>query len=181
MLTILISRELYKSNNDYRRIKKSFETIMKELQYTKLENGRLAAKVDVLQLKHSELVKIFPEILDEIHNLGIKAKRVEYYSETVIKQENTITSRLKDSILTDSSHIQHFKYNDDYYKIKGEIKQDTVKLNIVSNDSLIQIVYRGKRKKPWLWIFSPRPLEQTIYSKNPNSKIQYQKTIKLSK
>ena len=48
-------------------------------------------------------------------------------------------------------------------------------------DSLIQVVYRGKRKQPWLWLFSPRPLEQLIYNKNPNSKISYQKTIKLSK
>ena len=179
--SIILGGELYKAKDNYKRIKRSFASSSQDLQYTKLENGKLAAKVDVLQLKHSELNKIFPEILNEIRNLNIKSKRVEYYSETIIKHEHNISSELKDSLLPDSNHIQYFDYKDEYYKVKGEIKHDSVRMNIISSDSLIQVVYRGKRIRPWLWFFSPRPLEQLIYSKNPNSKISYQKTIKLSK
>lgn len=181
IVSIFLGKELYKANDNYKRIKKSFAVSFQDLQYSKLENGKLVAKIDVLQLKHTELRKIYPEILNEIRNLDIKSKRVEYFSETIIKHEHNIVSKLKDSLLLDSNHIQYFDYVDDYYKVKGEIKHDSVKMNIASTDSLIQLVYRGKRIKPWLWIFSPRPLEQVIYSKNPNSKISYQKTIKLSK
>jgi len=48
---------------------------------------------------------------------------------------------------------------------------DTQRVVIASVDSLLQVVYRGERIHPWLWIFSKRKLQQAISSKNPNSRI----------
>jgi len=179
MITVFMGRELWKSQRNYSRIKKSFVASSKKLEFTELENGRLAAKVDVLQLKHTELKKIFPQILLEIQNLKIKSKRIEYFSETVIHHQKDIVEKLSDSLLSDSNTVKAFDYKDEFYSVKGEIQSDSIRLNINSIDSIIQVVHRVKRKRPWLWFFSTRPLIQTIYSKNPNSQIQYSKVIKV--
>ena len=72
-----------------------------------------------------------------------------------------------------------FNYHDEFYTMSGIAVGDTQKVNIQSRDSLIQVVYRGKRYKPWLWIFSRRRLEQVVGSKNKNCRVEYSKTIKV--
>ena len=70
-----------------------------------------------------------------------------------------------------------------FYNIEGIAIGSTQNVSIQSTDSLMQVVYKGKRKKPYLWFFSKRQLEQVITNKNPNSKlecIKFAALIKLS-
>jgi len=76
-----------------------------------------AAKNDVMQLQYNELKKIYPEIIAEIHNLKIKPQRVESYSETVIHQNKTITTLLRDSIIFDTVPVRVFNYHDEFYTV----------------------------------------------------------------
>ena len=181
MVSIWLTKELVQAKNNYRRVNQSFADSQKEIKYIRTINGNLAAKVDVLQFRNTEIEKIYPEILEEIKNLRIKSRLATQFSETVLHNKITISAELKDSILEDSSTVKSFDYKDEFYDIKGQIINDSIQLDINSCDSIIQVVYKGKRKRPWLWFFSKRQIKQVIYSKNPKSEIHYSKIIQITK
>jgi hypothetical protein len=169
----------YKEKRERERITESFKASEEKLTYFKTQNGQLAAKNHVLQLRYNEVQQIFPVILSELHNLDIKPRHFTQYSETVVKQEKEIVTRLKDSLICDTIHAKVFNYQDSFYSVKGIAVGDSQKVHITSLDSLIQVVYKGKRTHPWMWFLSRRRLEQGITSKNPNSTILYNKTIQI--
>ncbi len=181
MVSIWLAKELVQTKHNYNRINQSFADSKKELINFKAVNGKLATKVDVLQFRNTEIENIYPKILEELKNLRIKNRMATQFSETIMEHELAISTNLKDSIIEDSIKVHNFDYKDEYYEVKGQIINDSIHLNINSCDSIIQVVYKGKRKRPWLWIFSKRQLEQVIYSKNPNSKISYSRIIQITK
>lgn len=177
-----ITGRMYKAEHDNRiRLEQSFIAANQDVQYYKSRNGELVAKVDVLQLKYNELKEIYPEIIAEIRNLKIRPSRVDQYSETVIHTQKDIVTTLRDSIIYDTIPVKVFNYSDEFYTISGIAVNDTQRVHIESRDSLIQVVYKGERIKPWLWIFSKRKLQQVVSCKNPNCKIEYTKIINIKK
>ena len=78
-------------------------------------------------------------------------------------------------------HVRVFSYKDQWYTIKGQAIGDTQHVQIQNTDTLVQVVYKGQRVKPWLWIFSPRKLEQRVSVSNPNANIKYAQVIQIQK
>ena len=171
----------YKEKKDKDRLEKSFVAANEMIKYYKAKNGDLVAKTSVLQLKYKEVKQIYPELIAQIKNLDIKPKLVTQYTETVIKQEKEILTKLKDSIVNDTIRAKVFDYKDSFYTVKGIAIGDTQKVHISSVDSIIQVVYKGERYHPWLWVFSKRKLQQVISCKNPNNTILYNQTIQIAK
>lgn len=177
-----VTGRMYKAEHDSRiRLEQSFFAANQDVQYYKSRNGELVAKVDALQLKYNELKEIYPEIIAEISNLKIRPGRVDQYSETAIHTQKDIVTTLRDSIIYDTIPVKIFNYSDEFYTISGIAVNDTQRVHLESRDSLIQVVYKGERIKPWLWIFSKRKLQQVVSCKNPNSKIEYTKIINIKK
>jgi hypothetical protein len=167
----------FNERKEKNRLEDSWKAANQQIVYFNAKNGNLAAKNDVLQLKYKELKEIYPKIISEIKNLRVNPRRVEHYSETVVHQQKDIVTTLRDSLIFDTVHVRVFNYKDEFYTIKGIAVGDTQKVHIESRDSLIQVVFKGERYKPWLWIFSRRKLQQVVSSKNPNSKIEYSRSI----
>lgn len=153
----------------------------KSIHYYQSRLGETVAQQPVLQLKKQETAELFPRIIDELKNLKIKLNKTLNYSETAIQTEKNIITSIKDSTVNDTVHVKYFYYQDAYYTINGIVQNDTQKVNIQSRDSVIQVVYKGKRQIPYLWFFSKRKLEQVIQAKNPASTITYSKYIQIVK
>lgn len=171
----------FQERRERNRITESFKASRDSLTYYRTQNGKLAARNQTLQLKYNELQQIFPEVMEEIRNLSIKPRLVNQFTETVVKQEKEIITHIKDSIIHDTLVAKVFNYQDDFYSVKGIAVGDSQRVSISSTDSLIQVVYKGERMRPWLWFLSKRKMEQVISSKNPNSKIVYNRTIQIIK
>lgn len=163
------------------RLTQDFKAINGKLEYFTTQNGTIAARNQALQVKVNELSTVFPKAETELQNLDVKPKRLESYSESAMAQDKEIHTTIRDSVLKDSVHARSFSFHDDFYTIKGIAIGDSELLKIHSVDTIIQVVYHGKRIRPWLWIFSPRTLEQVISAKNPNTKIIFNKTIQIVK
>jgi hypothetical protein len=58
---------------------------------------------------------------------------------------------------------------------------DSQRLQIHSTDTLTQVVFKGERIRPWLWVFSPRKLQQRVSVSNPNATIKYSQFIQIQK
>jgi len=170
-----------KEKKDNNRLSKNISSLNENLTYYKSRNGHLVGKNSVLVFRLSEFKSSFSDLAEQIEDLRINVNRISSVSNTVIESEKHITTTLKDSIINDTIIAKTFRYNDAFYDIKGLAIGSTQTVTIQSTDSILQVVYKGKRRKPYLWFLSKRQLEQVITNKNPNSKITYSKHIEITK
>lgn len=155
--------------------------LQKNLAITELKtlNGSTAYQTQVLQLRLNELSALFPELISEIKNLKVKPARAQSVAVTSYASEKHITTELRDSLIYDTIPVKVFNYSDQWYTIAGIAEQNKQNVSIQMQDTLVQVVFKGERIKPWLWIFSPRKLQQRVSLKNPNSRITYTQFIEL--
>ena len=179
--TFGFARQYFRERKDKNRIETNFEIAESSVRIYRLKNGQLASQNQVMRLHYDELAAIYPKILEEVKNIEIRPKYLTQYSETVVNQEKEIRTNLRDSIILDTIHARVFNYEDQFYSVKGIAVGDSQKVSIHSRDSIIQVIYRGKRIHPWMWILSKRQTEQVITCKNPANTILYNKTIQISK
>lgn len=176
---------LWKSNQrfhaDNKRLSANLQAMGTELTLVKTKSGQLAAQSDLLVLQTKELKKLFPKEVKQIENLGVKVNKTAQYSTTVVETKTNVLTTLRDSIVLDTVHVSVFDYQNQWYKIRGVIEKDTQRLVIKSTDTLTQVLYLGERQKPWLWVFSPRKIQQRVSVSNPNATIKYSQTIQIQK
>ena len=176
---------LYKSNQrlhaDNKRLSSNIKTLGAELVLVKTKSGKLAAQTDLLVLQTSELKKLFPKEVKQIESLGVGVSKTTQFTTTVVETKTNVITTLRDSLILDTIKVRVFNYHDQWYQIQGISEKDTQRLEIKSTDTLTQLVYRGERIKPWLWVFSPRKLQQRVTVSNPNATIKYSQTIQIQK
>mgnify|MGYP000671018678 CR=1 FL=1 len=128
-----------------------------------------------------ELKELFPVQAKSVTDMGVKLNRATQVSNTVIETQKNIITVVRDSIFHDTVRVKVFSYKDQWYQISGIGNDKTQQLSIFSTDTLTQVVFKGERIKPWLWIFSPRKLQQRVSVSNPNSTIKYSNLIQIQK
>jgi len=185
---VLYSREKANSTRLESNIRWGYEQGFNIVDTYRAKNGQLVARNNVLELTSKELRNgIAQDVIAELSNLGIKPKYVTNFSETVIKHEKEIVAKLRDSVVFDTVPVSCFYYSDRWNEVSGYSMGDTQHIKISSVDSLIQVIYKGSRynskgkKRPGIFFWLPRKLEQVVTSCNPSSKIVYSKTISVTK
>ena len=163
------------------RMSSNMEAITASIDYVRTQNGKLAAQTNVLLLRTNELKTLFPVQAKTVRDMGIKLNRATQLSTTVIETQKNIVTVLRDSIIRDTIHVKVFQYADKWYQIKGVNQGDSQSLQIQTTDTLTQVVFKGEREKPWLWILSPRKLQQRVSVSNPNATIKYSSLIQIQK
>ncbi len=163
--------------------------MMQEQKNIQLANGAIAAQTRVMSLHQQELSALFPQLKNEIHILGLKTKDVKDISQVAYKSEKSFAVPLRDSVVflpnkiasvTDTLEYKVFQYHDAFYEVNGLAHDGKQWVNISNRDTMIQVVYQHRKHK-WLWVFSPKILEQRVYFKNPNAHVFFAQTIKIVK
>jgi hypothetical protein len=171
---------LWKAEKDnYQRVFKAGEALGQELTTLRLENGQLAAQNQVLQLKSKELSALLPQLAAEVRGLNVRLAKAQSVSATGFTVRTPATVLLRDSVIYDTVQVRMFDYQDGFFTVKGKAVGNQQHLELSYQDTLVQVVYRGERERPWLWIFSPRKLMQRVSLKNPNALIHYTQTIQI--
>ena len=165
----------------YKHFVTQVEASHQSLLELQAQNGQLIAQNRVLELRTNELSVFMPELKAEIANLKVKLSRAESISQTGFSAQSQVVVIVRDSVVYDTIHAKVFNYQDGYFSISGELIGDKQHLNLAYQDTLVQVVYWGARKHPWMWVFSPRELSQRVSLKNPNARIHYTQTIKISR
>jgi hypothetical protein len=171
-------RQIKSENTSYWN---NLKAIREQTDSIKTLQGQTAAQTLVMQFSVNELKELYPDLIKEIQNLKVKPNRVESFTSTAFETQKDIQITLKDSILRDSLKVKILKYQDEYFSVNGILSGNNQHLKITYKDTLIQVVFRGERENPWLWIFSKRKLQQRIVLKNPESKISYPLFIQIQK
>jgi hypothetical protein len=182
---VLLVWMIWSNNQNLReenqRLEGNVRSLSIGLKQIQLENGAIAGQSEVLTLRIQELKTLFPLQFKYILEAGVKPERAQQVSTTIIETEKKIVTTIRDSLIHDTIRVKVFSYSDPWYTIQGQALGDTQRVIIQSRDSLIQVVFKGERSKPWLWIFSPRRIQQRMFSSNPNSIIKYSQTINIQK
>lgn len=182
-LAISVSMGLYKLWTDqqtaYQRVLQASESLQLDLDTLRGENGQLIAQNRALSLKSEELTHLLPNLSDEIRKLEVRISRTQSVSVTSFQAKTSPTVAIRDSMIYDTLHVRKFDYEDGYFRIEGTEYSNQQHLELSYQDTLVQVVYRGERERPWLWIFSPRKLMQRVSLKNPNANIYYSQNIQI--
>ena len=182
-LSLILSFSLWRlwtaEKDNYQRVFKAGEALGQEITTLRLENGQLASENQVLQLKSKELAALLPELAAEVRGLNVRLGKAQSVSATGFTVQTPATVLLRDSVIYDTVQVRVFDYQDGFFTVQGKAIGNKQHLELSYQDTLVQVVYRGERERPWLWIFSPRKLMQRVSLKNPNSQIHYTQSIQI--
>jgi hypothetical protein len=173
------------------RLKSNQEALLSDIDFYKTESGKNAASVQILELSKSELEKNRKELARTIAELGIKLKRVESTSTSIIKSDFEVVAPIKDStvkfepipvgpIQAIPIPVRTFEWKDEWVYIYGIIRYSDVSCNVQSVDTLAQVVHRVPNQF-WFIKWGTKAIRQEMVNKNPHNKIVYTEYIELKK
>lgn len=167
------------TDND--RLTANQTALMQKATYYKTEAGKSAASVQKLELSNSELKANYKQVCQTAEELGVKVKRLQSAMTTATETEVKVITQVRDSIVYRDGAVdtlKAFSWHDAWVNILGELKGRDVSLNVVSQDTLIQIVHRVP-KKFLFFRWGTKAIRQEITSTNPHTKITYTEYIEL--
>ncbi len=191
----IVGKAYRRAIDDRNRLARNQTTLLDSVDHYRTAAGREAASVQALELKVSELERYKADAAAEIRSLGIKLRRVESVATTTARTEVCITAPLtdaadvspkksvlpSDSIETGSDgmpteEVKTFRWEDGHVDICGTIATDSVRCEVVSIDTLRQVVHRVPRR--FLFIrWGTKAIRQEIVSTNPHTRIVYAEYI----
>lgn len=183
----------FEIKTDRNRIHENFKNKEQQITELKDKNGTLHSMIVGLNLKTKEFKEMNNGLTAELKNMNIKLKRAESVTRTVIKyhfKSDTVYTSVPvivhDSITLKPSSVYTTTINNKWINSswKSTISDDLKHLyvsdySVSFNDSLIFVT--ETKYKGW-WIFrKPIGVKLHVKSKNPYSKIEQIKYVKLTK
>lgn len=163
------------------RLSHTLEQTVQQLKQVETRSGQMAAENEVMHLRLKELTLLYPQLVTEIRNLKVNPRRTGQISAAGFRAEKNISVPLTDSLLADSARMKIFSFHNEWYDVRGQASDTIQHLQFRYQDTLIHVIYQGKRYRPWLWVLSPRRLRQRVLLKNPDGRIGYAEAIKIGK
>lgn len=178
-LALYIHNKVLRADND--RLQANQTALMEKATYYKTEAGKSVASVQKLELSYSELRDNYKRVCQTAEELGIKVKRLQSATTTATETEVKVITQVHDSIVYCDGVVdtlKAFRWHDAWVNILGELKGRDVSLNVVSQDTLIQIVHRVP-KKFLFFRWGCKAIRQEVTSTNPHTKITYTEYLEL--
>lgn len=193
-----------------RRVQSNNEVLTDSVEFYRTESGKHAASRQVLELRASEMERYNAQLTAQVRELRIKVRRLEAAATTATRTEVQITAPLEpagpqptawekygagvrraaDSVkaaldrefsgLPKVPEAKIFRWADRHVSVDGIIRADSVSCQVVSIDTLQQIVHRVPRR--FLFIrWGTKAIRQEVVSSNPHTRITYTEYIEFNK
>lgn len=178
-LALYLRNKALQTDND--RLAANQTALMQKATYYQTKAGRSAAGVQKLELSYAELKGSYRRVRQTADELGVKVKRLQAAAMAATETEVNVISQVRDSIVYRNGAVdtvRAFSWHDTWVNVLGELKGRDVSLNVVSQDTLIQIVHRvPKRFLFFRW--GTKAIRQEVTSANPHTKITYTEYMEL--
>lgn len=175
---------------NYREVKRENErltanqtALLQKAEYYETEAGKAAASAQKLELDYSELSANYGRMCQTADELGVKVKRLQAAATTATKTQVEVITQVRDSIVYRNGAIDTVKaidWEDAWVNVWGDLKGRDLSLNVVSHDTITQIIHRVP-KKFWFIKWGTKAIRQEVVSSNPHTKITYTEYIELKK
>jgi hypothetical protein len=173
-----------KEQGNSRRLLYDLKAANEQAEDFKTREGHQASKLKAQELTISELRRINPQIIAQLKNLDIRPRLVTSYTQAAQTFQAEIRAPVKDSIVNvpastdikqdarEPQKIKVLKYRDKWISITGVLDPDTAKIKVAATDTIFTGIYKGDRRRPWLWILSKRQYTAAATNRSPYIKIQ---------
>lgn len=178
-LTLWTETVILQKEND--RLSDNTTALMDKATYYETEAGKSAASVQRLKLDYSELQEHYAYVCKTADELGIKVKRLQAAATTATQTEVKVVTQIRDSVVYRDGvpdSLKVLRWNDAWVNVAGEIRGNDVSIDVVSHDTIRQIIHRVP-KKFWFIKWGTKAIRQEIVSSNPHTKITYTEYIEL--
>lgn len=181
----LIIFSLWSSNkkltSENGRLDANATALMDRATYYETEAGKSAASVQKLTLDYSELKENYAHVCQTADELGVKVKRLQAAAMTATQTEVKVVTQIRDSVVYRDGMLDSLKvlqWSDAWVNVGGEIRGNDVSLDIVSHDTIKQIIHRVP-KRFWFIRWGTKAIRQEVVSSNPHTRIEYTEYIEL--
>jgi len=161
------------------RLTNNLEASFDSVRHYKTKAGNNAILVKAIALEEAELKRLFPKAVQEAKEAGIKAGRIQAYSEIGTSTTVDVNAPVRDSVIVYRNRIDTFKcisYKDNWTTVIGCSIRDTFRGRISSYDTIIPILNRVPKR--FLFIkYGTKCLKMDIISKNPHNTISFARHI----
>jgi len=166
----------FKANARANRIEANLKAANETAEKFRTRNGQQAERIKAQELTISELRRINPYIISQLKNLYIPPRRTVSFVETSQNIQAEISAPVTDTIITKPAiigkdpapqKIKLLEYNDNWFSVSGQIKNDSATLKISGVDTVFIGIFRGERRRPGWWFLSPRQYEAAATNRNP--------------
>lgn len=163
-----------------KRLAGNQRSLMQNVTFYQTGDSLSAASVERLQLTIREFERYCADLKLKVGELGIKVKRLQSVASTGVETEYKINAQLKDSVVFRDSAImlKCLELHTPYLDVSGCIKINEFSGSILSRDTLDQIVHRVPHQF-WFIKFGCKAIHQEMVSRNPNSRIVFNRYIEL--
>lgn len=167
--------------DENQRLERNRHALLSDVELYRTRAGESAASVEVLELRVREFEELRAADAAEIRSLGIRLRRAESYAVSASTTETTVELSATDTVyLHDTIVVPRYVYDDRWLSVVGELRCDSLRLELRSVDTLHQVVHRVPRR--FLFFrFGTKAIRQEVWSSNPHTKLVYSEYIELSK
>lgn len=184
LLVVILALWIKVEVKQNQKLTRNQSALLSQAKFYKTRDSLNAASIEKLTLTTAQFREKQVESTKLIKSMSLKLRRVESVSTQAVETTRLITDTL---IVRDS--MMGINYTDPYLSIKGQVSihpqmqahlhsQAVLKAEIISYDTLIQVVHRVPRKF-WFLRFGTKAIRQEIVSKNPYTKITYAEYVEL--
>ncbi len=179
LLLIVCVTILHRSSVEVTRLRNNNEALSSETKFYKSRYNESTASVVALQLKLKEYRERDARNVQRIKSLGLRLRRVESVAKTATKSAVQFVAPCRDTVILRDT-LSLFRWSDEWVRVEGAIRGDSVECNVSSIDTLHQVVHRVPRRF-WFIRYGTKSIRQEITSSNPHTHIVYAEYIELPK
>lgn len=175
-----LSFSLKKERVEVARLTRNQRSLLEDVTLYRTKDSLSAASVERLQLTNKEFEKCCADLKEQVSALGLKVRQLQSISSTGIETDYEVNIPIKDSVaIRDSAIIlKCLELHTPYIDVSGCIERDRFIGNILSRDTLDQVVHRVPYQF-WFIRWGCKAIQQEVVSRNPYTQITFSKYIEL--
>lgn len=177
VMVVLLAVLCLELSNENQRLRANERVLREGITLYRTKSDRSAASVEALTLELNEFKRQHKEDKQSIEDMGIRLRRMESYAKSVTASAIRDTVILHDTIILRNS-LQYARHTTPWTTLHATINRDTLSYEIISYDTLHQVIHRVPRKL-WFIPYGTKAIRQEVTCSNPNTRLVYTEYIEL--
>lgn len=183
-------RSCRQAHSEARRMEADRHTLLEGVTFYRTKDSLSAASVERLTLTTSELKRHNADLARMADGLGVKLRRLESANTTATQTDVSFSAPLRDTTITEKAgpvsvpvDAEAFDWHDAHMDISGVIRSGpprTIECHVQSRDTLDHFLHQVPRQF-WFIKYGTKAVRMDVVSRNPHTKIVYEKYIELKK
>ncbi len=174
----LYQKKYQKEKAEKERVSNNYRIAQEKVKQIEGENGLMASRLEAQSLTIDEMRSYYSNLVADVRDMKMLLRKVTGITAFNTETTNNINTFFRDSTRVTEKPIEVLSYSDKWIDLNIRKEGLKASINVVTRDSLIQVVHWDRAGKFWLTRWATKKIySQDIKSMNPNSRITYSQWI----